>query len=658
MATTQPIISNISDKSDTFIRPPIKASSEIFASLDPSIPLETNKSNDLTVLGIQLLIRGYRKTSINYNLGMSFPSLNNQKIYFPFKTSITLDDLYKTIGSSSYYESPSKTELITLFTSPELMSEVVSNAKKRILSNYDKDTYKNYIVSNINQSIQKGIVKQNLELLNNILFLNDTKIFLNNKAYLIDDSKELKPQFNDFKSQLEKNTPINSILNCNGILIISPILEQKKVISSVTRLNINVIVRGQRKGNVPDYDPGMSFPNLKGKTIYFPFTIKVSKKDLIYALDLQSNIKPNNNEMMSVFTKPGLLKLAIRNALKSGETTVNTIDEAENKNIIRDNLNLINELLFEPKNNITIYGHVYTIHSSDGITAEINKFKNELLSGKAPLLLKLQCNVILNILDSASPSELEFKRLSCDMRKNLIIQDLEEILGTEIERDIRKDIKYLRRAPKISKWDYYKKKGEYYPQGYFPGLYPQQYPGYLGYPPYYPDISGEITKKVRKPITESIFQRGPLRVSRFTTKPVTTASTLDTFTSPEKISPSKFEERPSTNLQDEILRRKFLEQQGLYQPYAYPYQYQFPFQPPYPMIPPQYLTPTTRKQLQTRKKRQQLSPSSKTRTKFITGMPSPYVYPYQYPGTIANKTRKTLKGGYKFKHNNKTIKKL
>lgn len=644
------------DDSSGFERPSVQTSSNIFASLDPSISLETNKSNDLTILGIQLLIRGYRKDSINYNLGMSFPNLKNQKIYFPFKTALTLDDLYKTISEGSYYDTPSKEELATLFTTPDLISQVILNAKKRIINNYKQDEYKNYIVSSLNLSIQKGIIKNNLQLLNDILFLNNSKISINNKEYLIDDSKELKPLYNEFKAKLDKNTPINSTLNCNGILIISPILEQKKLISSVTRLNLNLVIRGQRKGLVPNYDIGMTFPSLKGKTIYFPFTIKVTKKDLIRALDLESYAKPQNKELMSVFTKPGLLRLAIKNSLKSGENPVNTIDEAVNKNIIKDNLDLINNILFSPKSNITIYTHVYTIHSTDGIVPEINKFKNSLLSGKPALILKLQSNVILNVLDSASPSDLEFKKLSCSMRKDLIIQDLEEILGTEIERDIKKDIKYLRRAPAISKYDYYKKKEQYYP-GYYPGAYPGLYPGL--YPGAYPGMylgqpqEEEPIKRRRKPITESIYRKGPVTTSAFTTRPISTASTLDTFTSPEKISPSRFEERPTTELAEELSKQKQLGMLPSTQyPYVYPYMY------PYGQ---QFTPQLSKKQNITRKKylQQQYGQTRKITQPIL---PSPYPYPYQpvfqtpMTTTTTKKTRKNLGGGNKRK--NKTIKKI
>jgi len=657
MAISEPNI-NIPTTIDEsgFQRPPVQTSSNIFASLDPSISLETNKSNDLTILGVQLLIRGYSKSSITYNLGLMFPSLINQKIYFPFKTAIIIDDLYQTIGEGSFYEKPSREELITLFTTTDLISEVILNAKKRILNTFKLDEYKNYIVSNINQSIQKGIIKNNLNLLNEILFLNNSKININNKQFLIDDSTELKPLYNNFKTQLEKNTPINSVLTCNGIITVSPILQQTKSISSVTRLNLNLVIRGQRKGIVPNYDIGMSYSSLKGKTIYFPFTIKITKKDLLRALDLESYAKPSNQDLISVFTKPGLLRLAIKSSLKSGQMPVNTIDEAIKKDIIKNNINLINELLFSPKQNITIYTHVYTIHSTDGIIPEINKFKNQLISGKQPLSLKLQCNVVLNVLDSATPSDIEFKKLSCSMRKNLIIQDLEEILGTEFERDIKKDIKYLRRAPAISKYDYYRKKDEYYPgyyPQYFPGQYQPAFPGYLQYPGYpyiYSDEENKLkTIRKRKPITESIFKRGPITTSAFTTRPFSTASTLDTFTSPERISPSRFEERPTSNLEKQLNLQKKLQEQS--------YQYQYPYLNPYGPT-GQFITPISSRKNKTRKNYlQEIKPTTRKIMQPTLPYQTAFMNPYMYPTQTLRKTKRNLKGGKKIHYYNKTIKK-
>ena len=643
MATTNTNINTLNpDSSTEFVRPHMEDASTIITSMDPSISLSTNISNDLTILAIQLLIRGYGKTSLKYNLGMSFPKLLNQKIYFPFKVAISIDDILTTLGPSIHLNPPDKEELITFFTSPELISQVVTNAKKRLIETYQIDNeYNNYIVSNVNQAIQKGIIKNNLQLLNNLLFLDDSNIFLNKRQFVINDSKELKPQINDFKEQLSKKTPINSILNCNGIIFVSPILEQKTLTSSVTRLNLNLIIRGQRKGIVKNYNPGMSFSSLKDRIIYFPFTIKITKQNLIKALDLEPYNKPTNNDLISVFTRPGLLSLAIKDALKSGEKAVSTIDEANEKGIIQNNLNLINKFLFAPKSLITIYGHNYTIHSSDGISPEINKFKNELITKKNPLTIKLECNIILNVLDSATPSDIEFKRLSCKMRKDLIIQDLEEVLGIEIEKDIKKDIKYLKRAPAISRYEYYKKKGQLYPE-YMP-------PGYFPYYPYLPDYSSKYmepqTRKVRRrPITESIYRRGPVTTSTFTTRRPTTSSTLDTFSSPQDISPSRFEERPTSRLQEELERRKELEKQRYMMPYGVPYG----FIPPVPYAPPPYTK-------QTRKTR--FSPNTKAITR-----PYPYPYtqygvpPYYGPSPYTKLTPNRTRKGGKYLKKNKTIK--
>jgi hypothetical protein len=266
---------------------------------------------------------------------------------------------------------------------------------------------------------------------------------------------------------------------------------------------------------------------------------------------------------------------------------------------------------------------------------EINIFKNELIQRKSPLLIKLKCNTILNVLDTASATDVEFKRLSCQMRKDLIIQDLEEILGTEIERDIKKDIKYLKRAPKISKYDYYKKKGLLYPEyqsGYFP-----YYPGYM--PPYLSDYYGtapsslQKTRRRRKPITESIYRRGPVTTSAFTTQRPSTASTLDTFTSPDSLSPSRFEEKPTSKLERELEKQRYL-QPYPYQYGMYPYQYQ-----------PSKLT----------KKQTSSKTTSPYPIPYGMGMMAPPPFQYQTPSKkiITNKTRRILKGGKKY---NKTIK--
>lgn len=194
---------------------------------------------------------------------------------------------------------------------------------------------------------------------------------------------------------------------------------------NISELLISINVLGDINFKITKFTPKMTYSSSYQNTILFVPNIPITLDSLI-----KSNVavKKNNyipSDFINVFSNPTLLNKVIRYIKQRSDFKPTSIEDAERKGYIRDNINLILSIYFANDNKISINYKKYPIHSyqwdEEYQTVKSNK-----------KLYDYKINIDLYVLDTSKTGKSSERReLTCDKKRRNIALDLKS-LGIDI----------------------------------------------------------------------------------------------------------------------------------------------------------------------------------------------------------------------------------
>jgi len=191
--------------------------------------------------------------------------------------------------------------------------------------------------------------------------------------------------------------------------------------SKLSELIISINVLGDIHYTINKFNPKMIYSSSIENRILFIPNIPITMNSLIKSNVTVNKDKYRPSDFINVFSNPTLLNKVIQFIKTKNIKNVST-QEAEQKNYIKNNINLILSIYFDNDNKLTINNRRYPIHSYKWdqmytINKSLDK-KNE----------NYNVNVEVYVLDEKKSGNINERiSLTCDMKRRNIALDLKEL---------------------------------------------------------------------------------------------------------------------------------------------------------------------------------------------------------------------------------------
>jgi hypothetical protein len=192
--------------------------------------------------------------------------------------------------------------------------------------------------------------------------------------------------------------------------------------SFISELIISINVSGGISFKIDTFNPKMVYRNsLENRILFIPM-IPITMNELI-----KSNVGVKKNtyrpsDFINVFSNPQNLNTVIQYIKTKTNIKPLTIEEAERKGYIKNNIDLILSIYFDNENKLTYNNRIFPIHSYTW-NGEYSKIP---VNGKSVPNYKI--NIELYLLDNrSSGNNTERNSMTCDLKRRNIAMDLKEL---------------------------------------------------------------------------------------------------------------------------------------------------------------------------------------------------------------------------------------
>lgn len=179
------------------------------------------------------------------------------------------------------------------------------------------------------------------------------------------------------------------------------------------------------------------------KQINIPVLIKINKQDLLKAGNLKNG---NNKDIIRILASPTNVERATDFARSRGETEYANQTEAFNKNVIRNNIELVTSIIFKKGASLNLQNNIYSVYQS---TIKEIKPKSTFNSQLRVNQRSYQAIIDLFMIKGQNISMIKHQRLSCVSKREKLRESLKDVLGYDIGPEQNKKVVPNRIFPPI-----------------------------------------------------------------------------------------------------------------------------------------------------------------------------------------------------------------